>query len=105
MKTKYTKGEWKVDEKRNLATNEFSLFAGKKYIGRFTLAAPYPLGKEATDEMYANAKLIASAPELLEALSKTNEVLRWAIDEGLLKEEQFESINKRNIKAIEKATE
>ena len=73
METQHTQGNWKVDEKRNLAQNEFSLFAGNKYIGRFTLAAPYSTGsgntiKESTDEMYANAKLIASAPELLEAL-------------------------------------
>jgi len=50
-------------------------------------------------------KLETITDELLKRLCKTNEALRYLVDEGLLSESLAEEIIKTNIEAIKKATE
>ena len=59
MKTEHTKGPWRTEGFENLVVNSAEGYT-------LTLAAG---GKDAClDELKANARLIAAAPELLEAL-------------------------------------
>lgn len=66
MTTQHTDGEWIVEDKCCIQCN-----------GR-TIAMAWPNPKAEDGSMYANARLIASAPRLLEAL----EALRAAVDAG-----------------------
>ena len=71
MITKHTKGEWKP-------TFNSVKERGVRAVGGFICLLPRPTHYEGQDQRYedelieykANAKLIASAPELLEALNK-----------------------------------
>lgn len=85
MKFKGTKGEWIITEIKE--TNGF-LYVGK-YKNDSRIATCYTVDADGaweglvTEETRANAKLIASAPDLLEALLKVKEVLKkeWPLEE------------------------
>jgi hypothetical protein len=79
MKTKHTKGKWIIYPNSNLCTYPGIEAIGGKH-GNFSIVC---MGEELTgvqghtkEETMANAKLIASAPELLEALNHLCETMR-----------------------------
>lgn len=89
METKHTKGEWTAtqtsisDSNGVIATTYVNTV--KRYIGK--------------QEVEANAKLIAAAPDLLEAL---NDLVSWAnIKDG----SNYKYLRDNAINAIKKATE
>ena len=96
METKHTKGEWEI----------------KKTQGNFSISGKEPvctiLANPPLEQQEANAKLIAAAPELLEALVKSNKLIETLRDKlshikyGIIISEQF---IKDNLAAIKKATE
>lgn len=97
MKTKHTKGEWELKTRLEDTSNIANIIGGdgKKII--CTLSA-YEFRNCSIEETNSNAKLIAAAPELLEALQMimNNSQVRKCID-GYFQETQA-------IKAINKAT-
>lgn len=91
MKTKHTKGEWKLMERPSNISNSIGVESNGE---RHTRLEDYTNNK---DEAAANAKLIAAAPELLEALMNlTNTCQKYFRDEFKLDEAT---------NAIKKATE
>lgn len=103
MKTKHTKGEWIINTEYSKST------VIQKETG-FPIAetsySAYKEFKRNSEEIKANAKLIASAPELLDALQS---LLAFAmcnvpIDNYDLRAEYYDEKEKA-LKAIEKATE
>lgn len=98
METKHTKGKWQAIKN----PNHFSYILIKSDYGNICRT---PLDE---DEDVANAKLIAAAPELLEALVKSNKLIETLRDKlshikyGIIISEQF---IKDNLAAIKKATE
>lgn len=98
MKTKHTQGEWTLDA----FTNEDGIMIGVN--GEPPIALVYK-GKKAQ----ANAKLIAAAPDLLEACAWAIKQFKRLADEGRYPEFMM-SINGGEgyiplVKAIKKATE
>lgn len=86
-KTKHTQGEWSLEY-------DFSIVMQNQIV--CSRIAPDNASRE---EVIANAKLIASAPEILEALKK---MVLWAnIKDG----SPSQSLRDEAIKAIRKATE
>lgn len=69
MRTKHTQCQWKT-EKEN---KNYLILSDRMYIGSVSSS---DVGNEQAE---ANAKLIASAPELLEALEQANEELKSII--------------------------
>ncbi len=65
MKTKHTPGEWKVGKKSTSRNKEYIPIGTAGYFK--TIAQTTPLNDLATEEDWANAQLMASAPVLLDA--------------------------------------
>jgi hypothetical protein len=99
MKTKHTKGEWKVDSTSKICNYDCvtSEMAYQVKTDDWDIAAVW---KDAEGDCEANAKLIAAAPELLKALNKMNVALTGH-DIEPDQEDAFESMRI----AIKKATE
>lgn len=68
METKHTKGEWKIDP-----YNKYSIIDST--TSGFEALVAQANGKK-EEERIANAKLIAAAPELLEALIESREQIK-----------------------------
>ena len=106
METNFTKGPWELDERINytvIHSNEYSFAEVYYNSGAENEEGDYE------KEYYANCKLIASAPDLLEALKP----FTWFPDEDFIEEESELSytltVRVKDIiaakKAIKKATE
>ena len=90
MKFKGTQGNWKINK------NESLVFAGKTHI------RSYPVGM--TVEQKNDLKLIASAPELLEALQAiTNNLENWVETGEVLDAKESKALYDNAKKAINKA--
>ncbi len=98
METKHTKGEWFVYNEKEISQGTESLGIDcKNESGRKSIILFNNCGNNDPDEELANAKLIAAAPELLEALiNLTNTCKKYFRDDFDL----TESLN-----AIKKAVE
>ena len=72
MKTNHTKGNWKY--KIDVSGNSFYIESADQ-SHKNTFIGEIGGGVQSKNEMEANAKLIASAPELLEALNHCLELL------------------------------
>lgn len=98
METKYTKGEWKIETAHSKlpkdCTTYYIFTSHDMAICEFTRA------NHIKEETEANAKLIAAAPELLEALLMANSALKAAYGDGFC--EWIESVEIE--KVINKAT-
>lgn len=95
METKHTKGEWLVEQIHE-DENIIHITLGGGYIDE--IATLYGGGKQLI-ELRSNAKLIAAAPELLEALIDLTSSYRNYINNGQ------EHLIKNALNAIKKATE
>lgn len=96
MQAKYTKGPWKFHA--NGDANDYSLLTdGNKWVIGF-----HQNGEKMDEEQIANAKLIAAAPELLEALKELHDWVCSLSDwsGGTTLDPDIEKVRK----AIEKAT-
>jgi hypothetical protein len=74
METKHTKGEWKItDESPNslLTTDEAYNIESENW----NIAGVFKDAGDIEEESLANAKLIAAAPELLEALIEAQKLI------------------------------
>ena len=97
MEAKFTKGEWKIDN--NILTNEY----GAKEIsinceGLLNIISVWCSGLISNEEAEANAKLIAAAPVMYEALA----IIRSMCDRNVDKEN---IIWHKVTEALQKATE
>lgn len=112
MNTKHTPAPWFVSKSpaqrssvANLNGRIFKSIKDKGGIGGKIVANAYGgtgiITQKSIEECEANAKLIAAAPELLEALIDLN----WLIEQGATIEEIQESIKAKALPAIKKATE
>ena len=90
MNTKHTPAPWAVTNKGSFVVTKHATIC--RLFGRDD--SDYPNSE-------ANAKLIAAAPELLEALQD----LTWLIEQGAMIEEIQEAIKAKALPAIKKATE
>ena len=73
MNTKHTPGQWEALLHTNGA---FDLLTTDEKGAELALANKGPMTSRA-DEMHANARLMAAAPELLAALIETARCLEW----------------------------
>lgn len=89
METKHTKGNWRIGYK-----NKFSVICDTPNGTKKTIAIA-EMHLKTQDEAETNAKLIAAAPELLEALKEAYE----HIDSYF-----FPELKEKCLKAINKAT-
>lgn len=95
MKTSHTQGQWKI-------TGELKNQIRCK--DNHVLANVNPLNVYGKEETQANTKLMAAAPELLEALNGAKSLIERMCIVCDLKEEGFNEYND-SVKAIKKATE
>lgn len=103
MKTKHTKGEWKVSE---IYTNKICVESPTEtaIIAEFGLFGTLQKPKNMQDiETISNAKLIAAAPELLEMLNEMTKMFGGARGFVATSEEKSTVIIK-SLTAIKKAT-
>ena len=105
METKHTKGEWyaHIDRDKFYEATEIKVFSninGRTMICNLTDAAK---NLNINNEFEANAKLIAAAPDLLQALIEINKMCADAgnVENGKL---NVGKIAKITINAINKAT-
>lgn len=105
MKTKHTKGEWELQSeiavKGKYAAHELVINFSPNQINCVSV---FCSESTPTEEEFANAKLIAAAPELLEALIEINSIIADASnkEDGKVNLGQLAKIS---INAIKKATE
>jgi len=92
METKHTKGEWYVNPRASL-----NVKCGEKTIASCSSSQ----SGENLEEEQANAKLIAAAPELLEALIKLND---YFFCEKSLEEGEYQDLINITQNALKKAT-
>lgn len=84
MSTKYTPAPWQVEGTTVYALEHYGWKKGEEqFCNRFT-ASVQRGQKENKDELLANAKLIAAAPEILEALQEMVNGDKEAIEEAEL---------------------
>ena len=97
MMVEYTKGPWELDE--SLRGNSYTAISGEDWIELATVVTRMKSSDEYSPEGLANARLIAAAPELLEALEELIECQRgdWPLRQAEAK--------RRAINAIAKAKE
>lgn len=90
----FTKGEWEVwkDNPRMVLTDKGGY---RPNASMLSLASK--------EEMVANAKLIAAAPDLLEALDKMSQCFQYRIESGEKLTPKEKQIWEQAEKAIEKA--
>lgn len=101
MKTKHTKGTWAVQENTVLKDGSYVIKSGNTLIG--FASDSDTLSK---DETEANAKLIAAAPELLEALKRANATMKLLKGTNKLHKDDLLLVAiERAESAIKKATE
>ena len=84
MTTSHSPGPWKAEEERGVP---YLKIRGSKLGERFKIAnvlEPVYEGsrQRESDETIANARLIAAAPELLEALKESLAALEWVVEQG-----------------------
>ena len=105
METKHTKGKWAVSSQKILNTVKNELenidfeMAAVDTDGHYASIWCFSEHKE---QAIANAKLIAAAPELLEALESIADILKWMPEH--LTDSGKEQLQKA-FDVIEKATE
>lgn len=77
MKTEHTPGPWKAVEERQVfrAGGKECIVGVDVMAGTEAIARVHNLGGDRLKEMQANARLIAAAPEMLEALRQLFDVL------------------------------
>lgn len=75
MENKYTKGEWKIDQNGAMPKLRIRDVNNRIICDCFSFSEAIQ-----KDEAEANAKLIAAAPDLLEALVSLR---KWAISKGI----------------------
>ena len=96
----YTKGQWEVQ-------HSFNVFCGRRVIASCGGYADNWKVDEVHNENIANAKLIAAAPDMYEALEKIQEWLLFDKEltgkEVEFYNEQFTKANNLTIKALSKA--
>lgn len=100
METKHTPGPWtleKIDDAEKTLVY-YRVNSGKNTIG---FAGVYHNRKLTDEEFTGNAKLIAAAPELLDACIEMYELLERAHKGSML----GKGIRKQALEAIKKATE
>lgn len=93
---KHTPGPWHVGNVNKSRNKEFISINCGEGNAVYTIAQTIPLRDSATDEDRANARLIAAAPELLEALADLCYVVGHAYQDS--------NVFKNARKVIEKAT-
>ena len=111
METKFTKGEWTFYETPNYHKPECSRIEVSSRDSSLLICKVQNSGYIAEDEGLANAKLIAAAPELLEALisvlnimNDSDGVAGYHLNGDIASWGEFEEI-KQAEQAIKKATE
>ena len=98
MKYKHTRGPWKFsDDSAYFKTNPFSVYVQGLGVHKTTVAN-IPFRKTIPeDEARANARLIAAAPELLDALMTFPQSIAWT-------DQELWDWSAKALAAIEKAT-
>lgn len=103
METKHTKGTWIVDEQQDSGETIIRATDGTIVANLEVDFSESHNGQRQTDEIQANAKLIAAAPELLKALEELVKTasphfyklgVKKAFSELLIIEEAKKAINK-----------
>jgi hypothetical protein len=92
MKTNYTPGPWRI-------VDETYILSGSEVIGKFGRYTTHPLNK--IDQ--ANARLVAAAPELLEALYEAEAGLEFAGADKNIPEGHFVPSPTLALRAVRKA--
>lgn len=100
MKSKYTPGEWKTSGRQIFTFDESK---GEEFIDREIIANIYEINKN-KEEVEANAKLIAAAPEMLEALILLTEMNNKYKTVNEFKDDEL-AAHRKAILLIKKATE
>lgn len=77
----HTPGPWWFNENENWTTNPFSVTVRKRGVNRTTVVNIPNRMTVPKQEQEANARLVAAAPDLLEALQTMPQGLVWSDDE------------------------
>lgn len=95
MMAEYTKGPWELDE-LSLRGDSYTAISGEDWIELATVVTRMKSSDEYSPEGLANARLIAAAPELLEALEELIECQRgdWPLRQAEAKRQARKAIAK-----------
>ena len=74
---KHTKEEWKVEDTTVYALEFESFYRGEEQMRNRFWAHVYGYRGTPQEELEANARLMAAAPELLSALQEINRCIEW----------------------------